>query len=419
MILGQTDWRGQRKKFGIKAADRRLGIFVLGKTGTGKSTLLKSMILQDIHAGAGVGLIDPHGDLADSLLDHIPPHRTNDVCYFRPDDYAHPLGLNVLEHVPREYRHLVADHVVSVFKTLYRDSWGYRLEYLLHNCALSLLDVEGTTLLGIPRLLTDEKYLARILPHIQDPIVRKFWREEFKVMKKDFQHEAAFPVLNKVGQFLSTFPLRNILGQVKSTMDFSFFMDRSKILIANIAKGNIGEQKSKLLGSLLLTKLFLTALSRAQPQRKDFYLYIDETSNIATSILASVLSESRKYLLNVVLATQYLDQLDTDIQKSMLGNVGTLMAFRLGSPDARTLEPEFAPEFRTLDLEHRGAYQMAIRLAVDGITSRPFSAVTLNPHYPFHRGQPEKIIAHSRQRYGVPRTVVEDKITRWLRLNDP
>src|SRR5574341_78585 len=237
LLLGQTDWRGQHKKFGIKAADRRLHMFMLGKTGTGKSTLMRTMLMQDIEAGQGLCLIDPHGDLADSLLDHLPSHRTNDICYFDPSDYAYPIGLNVLEHVPRAYRHLIADHLSSVFKTLYRDSWGYRLEYLLHHCALSLLDMEGTTLLGIPRLLTDARYLARIVPHIADPIVQKFWREEFTVMKKDFQHEAAFPVLNKVGQFLSTFPLRNILGQVKSTMDVSFCMDRSKILIANIAKG--------------------------------------------------------------------------------------------------------------------------------------------------------------------------------------
>lgn len=228
MILGHIDWRGKHKPFMMKAADRRLHMFVLGKTGTGKSTLLKSLTLQDIEAGYGACLIDPHGDLAASLLDHIPPERTNDICYFDPSDYEYPFGLNILEPIPRAHRHLVADHVVSVFKTLYQDSWGYRLEYLLHHCALSLLDVEGTTLLGIPRLLTDDGYLARILPHIEDPIVRKFWREELKVMRADFQHEAAFPVLNKAGQFLSTFPLRNILGQVKSTIDLPFIMDGGK-----------------------------------------------------------------------------------------------------------------------------------------------------------------------------------------------
>lgn len=415
MIIGETDWRGKRQRFGTKDADRRLHTFILGKTGVGKTTLIRNMIMQDLLAGRGLMLIDPHEDLAESILQHIPPERTNDICYFQPTDYEHPIGLNILEHVPRHYRHLIADHVVSVFKTLYKDSWGYRLEYLLHNCALSLLDVPGTTLLGIPRLLTDDKYLARILPHIEDPIVRQFWRQEWHVMRRDWQHESAFPILNKVGQFLSTFPLRNILGQVTSSIDFPYFLAKQKVLIANLAKGNLGEQKSKLLGSLLVTKTFLTALSIPQNTRRDFHLYIDETANIATSILASLLSESRKYRLSVCLATQYLDQLDQDIQKSILGNCGTLIAFRCGSPDAATLEPEFSPEFTAADLQYTAPYQIVIRLAVDGLTSRPFSALTLNPRYPYRQGRQEKIIAHSRKHFGTPRAMVEGKIERWLK----
>lgn len=408
--------RGQPKTFGINQPDRRLHTHIIGKTGVGKSTLLKNLITQDIQNGHGVAVIDPHGDLVEDVLNHIPTHRTGDVVYFNPADQDFPTGFNVLEQVEQSKRPLIASHVVSIFKNIYKDSWGARLEYILYNSILSLLNYENSTLLSIQRLLTDKTFRSQVIAKNSDPVIKNFWLKEYDVYNTDFKQEAISPIQNKVGQFLTSSPIRNIVGQVKSKIDMGFMMDNRRILLCNFSKGEIGEDKSQLLGSLVVTKIFLSALNRAsRPEhtRKDFYLYIDETQNVATPILSSILSESRKYRLNLITTNQYLDQIPVDIKKSIIGNVGTLITFRLGSHDAIELESEFAPEFNTVNLENLNRYQIYLKLAINGITSKPFSAVTLPPT-PISKTNRENIIKTSRQRYAIKRNVIEDKIHRWF-----
>ncbi len=417
-FIGHTDFRNQQRPFGIKHSDRRLHVHVLGKTGTGKSTLLKNLIIQDLRNGSGVCVIDPHGDLVTSLLDFIPSHRTWQAVYFDPADQDFPMGLNILESVDPSRRPLVTEHVISVFKNIWKDSWGPRMEHILRNAVLTLLELEGATLLWIPRLLSDSPFRQSVIPRVRDPLVKNFWLQEYERYSPAFQKEAIAPIQNKVGAFLTSVPIRHIVGQVKSSIDLGFMMDHERILLANLAKGRLGEEAVKLLGSLLVTKLFVAALGRvSQPEeeRKDFYLYIDEAHTLATDIFASVLSEARKYRLNLTLSHQYLDQLDRDIKQSILGNVGTLICFRVGAPDAQELQLEFAPEFAAGDLESLGPFQIYLKLAVDGMTSRPFSARTLAPAKPqTNEGNRESVIKSSRQKYGTRRSFIEEKISRWL-----
>jgi len=414
--LAKTNTRNKSQTFGIRQADRRLHMHVLGKTGTGKSTFLKNIIIQDIQEGRGVCVIDPHGDLAKEIIDFIPPHRSRDVIYFNPADQDFPVGFNVLENVAPVIRPLIASQVVSIFKNIYKDSWGARLEYILYNSILSLLDYENSTLLSIQRLLSDKEFRAQVVAKVQDPVVKNFWNKEFDNYNSDFRQEALSPIQNKVGQFLTSAPVRNIVGQIKSKLDMRFIMDNKRILICNLAKGEIGEDKTQLLGSLIVTKIFLSALQRAdQPEhlRKDFHLFIDECQNLATPILSSILSESRKYALNLTLTNQFLDQIPMDIKKAILGNVGTLVSFRLGAPDAVELEQEFAPEFSATDLENIGRHQICLKLAIDNMVSRPFSAETLPPIASATNSNRENIIKTSREKYGTRKAVIEDKIKRW------
>lgn len=416
--FAETDFRSQRRTFGIKQADRRQHCYIIGKSGTGKTTLLRNLIISDIRNGHGVAVIDPHGDLVESVLACIPSHRTDDVAYFNPADQAFPIGFNILESVAPTLQPLVASHVISVFKNIWQDSWGPRLEYILYNAVAALLEAEGSTLLGIPYLLANKVYRDRVVSQVRDPIIKSFWVQEYARYSPDFQREAIAPIQNKVGQFLTSAPIRNILGQVKSSIEMRFIMDNQRLLLANLAKGAIGEDKTSLLGSLLVTKIFLAALQRVhQPEeeRQDFHLYIDECHNLATPIFASMLSEARKYRLNLVLAHQYLDQLPREIKQGVMGNVGTLIVFRCGAPDAAELEQEFAPEFRAADLEHLDRHQICLKLAVDGKTSRPFSACTLSPTTPQRNEQNrENILKTSRQKYGMKRELIEGKIHRWL-----
>lgn len=420
--FAQTDHRNVRKEFGIKKPDRRMHIHIIGKSGTGKSTLLKNLIIQDIRNGHGVGLIDPHGDLVGSILDCIPSHRTGDVLYLDPSDHDHPIGFNILESVDPATRPLIASHVISVFKNIWQDSWGPRLEYILYNSVASLLDYEGSTLLGIPRLLNDKDFRAKVIQKIKDPIVKNFWLAEYEQYSQEFQKEAIAPILNKVGQFLTSAPIRNIVGQSKTKMDFGFMMDNQRVLLCDLSKGKIGEDKTSLLGSLIVTKLFLAALQRAkQPEseRKDFYLYIDECQDLASSIFASILSEARKYRLNLILAHQYLDQLPLSVKQSIFGNVGTLITFRLGSSDAMELAKEFAPVFNSIDLENLSKHQIYLKMAIDGMTCRPFSAGTLPARTPErNENNRANIIKSSREKFGMKKEIIEDKINRWLMKTD-
>ncbi len=418
VAFAQTNFRNQNIKFGIKQTDRRRHMYLIGKTGMGKSTVMENMIIQDIVNGHGVALVDPHGDFAEKILDFIPSNRINDVIYFNPADINFPVSFNVMESVNQEHRHLVASGLLGVFKKLWADSWGPRLEYLLRNAILALLDYPDSTLLGVLRIFSDKNYRNKVIAKIEDPVVKSFWVNEFSKYPQQFQTEAVAPIQNKVGQFLSTALIRNVVGQVKSTFDLRDVMDNQKILIMNLSKGRVGEDASSLLGAMMITKIQLAAMSRIdipEEQRKDFYLYVDEFQNFATDSFASILSEARKYRLDLIIAHQYIEQLpELTVRPAVFGNVGTIMCFRVGSADAEFLATEFAPYFTEEDLVNLTKYDAYLKLMIDGVASSPFSATTLPPLGGIHLTKnKEKVIAVSRERYARPREVVEDKISRW------
>lgn len=417
-LIAETNFRNQRVKFGIKPDDRRRHMYLIGKTGMGKSTAMENMIIQDIRNGHGLALVDPHGDLAEKVLQFIPNNRVNDVIYFNPADMNFPIAFNVMESVNPEHKHLVASGLVGVYKKLWADSWGPRLEYLLRNAILALLDYPGSTLLGVMRILVDKTYRKKVIAKIEDPVVKSFWVEEFSKYPQQFQVEAVAPIQNKVGQFLSTALIRNVVGQVKSSFDLRDVMDNQKILIMNLSKGRIGEDSSALLGAMMITKIQLAAMSRIdipESDRKDFYLYVDEFQNFATESFANILSEARKYRLNLTIGHQYIEQLDELVRAAVFGNVGTIMCFRVGSADAEALETEFTPYFTPEDLVNLTKYDVYMKLMIDGVASSPFSATTLPPFSisPQDIKNQEKVIKVSRERYAKPKEVVEDKISRW------
>jgi hypothetical protein len=410
--------------FGIRHHDRRLHVWAFGRTGMGKSNLLHNLSIMDMRVGQGLAVIDPHGDLVTKLLSFVPRRRTGDVIYFDPSDLDYPIGLNILTSVDKNYHFRVADQVISVFQHFWHDSWGPRLEDILRYSLLALLEVRGSTLLGIPMLINNPSYRAWVVDNLQDAMVKKFWTDDFPRAHKALQQEASAPVLNKVRAFLGAPPLRHILGQPHSTLDFSRIMDQGGIFLANLSKGKIGEHNSALLGSLLISKFFLSALARQdQPEeeRQDFFLVIDEASSLASKAFESLVSEARKYRLSLTLANQYLDQFPQEITKALLGNVGTQIAFSLGSPDAETLgRHAFAPKFNAQDLERLGAYHIAIKLAINGLSSMPFAATTLPPFEPVgNEATPETIIKCSRERYALKREIVEERIQRWLAADTP
>lgn len=417
-ILGQTNYRNVRRRFGLKPDDRRRPVYVVGKTGMGKSTLLLNCIAQDIAQGNGVAVFDPHGDLVERVLHHIPARRVNDTVYVNPADVDFPVAFNVFHHADPQQRSLIASGLVQVFKKIWRDAWGPRLEYVLRNALLALLEVPGNTLLGLPRLLTDDSYRARVVAAVRDPVVRRFWQVEFEQYPKVFRTETISPIQNKVGQFLITPLTRNILGQTKSRIDLSKVLDDGKILLLNLAKGKIGEDTSALLGSLFLTQLYLAALRRAhvaEAARRDFYVYIDELQSFTTDDFPSMLSEARKYRLNFAgLANQFIAQLPPPFVSSILGNAGTLIAFAMGSEDANVLGREFAPTFDVVDLQSLPQYSVYVKLSIDGRTSEPFSAETLAPFPPQTESQAAKIVAQSRARYCRAKHSIEEKIQQWL-----
>lgn len=417
-FIGVTDYRNQHKKFGIAKEDRRHHVYLVGKTGTGKSTLIKNMTIQDLRNGEGLALIDPHGDLVEEILNHIPKHRTNQVVYFNPADTENPIGLNILEAKNEEEKQLVASLLVSIFKHFWKEFWGPRLEYILYNSVLALMDSPGNTLLGVYRLLMDKQFRKKIVGQAKDAMVKLFWTEDFEKYPDRFKKEIVSPIQNKVGQLLTSSPLRNIVGQPKSTIDLKFIMDNQRILLVNLAKGRIGEDKSNLLGSVIVTKIYLAALERQNTpmeRRKDFYLYVDEFQNFSTDVFPSILSEARKYRLNLILAHQYLYQLSENIKQSIFGNVGTVVAFRTGSIDARELEEEFKPELRSEDIEKLENYHIYLKLLVEGRMSRPFSAITL-PVLEKRGDEADKktMVRVSRERFASKREAVEEKIRRWL-----
>jgi len=416
-FFGETTFRNERKRFGIKIDDRRRHIYVVGKTGMGKTVMMENMAIQDIRAGHGLGFVDPHGEAAERLLDFIPPRRINDVIYFNPADLEWPIGFNVMEKVGLTHRHLIASGLMGVFKKIWPDVWSARMEYILNNCILALLEYPGSTLLGVNRMLADLDYRKKVIDSITDPVVKSFWVKEFARYTQRYEVEATAAIQNKVGQFISAPLIRNIIGQVRSAIDIRKAMDEGKILIANLSKGRVGEDNSLLLGALLINKLQLAAMSRVdipEKKRRDFFLYVDEFQNFATEAFVNILSEARKYRLSLVLGHQYIAQMEESVRNAVFGNIGTLISFRVGAEDAEYLEKEFTPEFRVEDLVNLGKFNIYLKLMIDGIAGRPFSAETLFPFEKPEKSNKEKIISVSRERYGTQKSIVEEKISRWI-----
>ena len=419
--LGVTTYRDKNTLFGIKKKDRRQHVYLLGKSGTGKSVLMFNMIIQDINNGAGVCLVDPHGENVEAVLSAIPPHRMKDVVYFNPADQDYHVGFNVLELIDPQYKHLVASGLMGIFTKIWANAWSARMEYILNNAILALLDTPGTTLLGIPRMLVDKDYRQKIISNLKDPVIKAFWVHEYEAWQDKFRNEAIAPIQNKVGQFLSTNIIRNVVGQSKSTIDIFNIMNEGKIFLVNVSKGRIGEDNSGLLGGMIITKIQLAAMERVRiPEevRRDFYLYVDEFQNFVTDAFAGILSEARKYRLNLTVAHQYTAQLvaekSTAVRDAVFGNVGTMIVFRTGADDAEFLENEFDPEFTPQDVVNLPNYKIYLKLMIDGVTSRPFSAKTLPQMVKGgDKKVEEEVIRTSRELYCRSRAVVEKEITDW------
>ena len=378
--IGITNYRNQRQRFGIKDKDRLQHIYVIGKSGTGKSTLLENMAISDIRRGNGLGVIDPHGDIARDLINYIPDERKGDLIYFNATDTEHPIAFNPLHGVHPKYHHLVASGLISTFKKIWADSWGPRLEYILRYCLLTLMEYPDATLLDIQPLLTDMSFRNHVLLYVQNEASKSFWKKEFEKYSQQFRSEAISPILNKLGLFLTSIPLRNIVGQKTRGIRMQQILDEGKILIVNLSKGEIGEDASSLLGSILLTSIQLAAMHRAtQPvdTRKPFYLYIDEMHSFISLSFVDVLAEARKYGLSLFLTHQYIEQIDERIRGAIFGNVGTIISFRVGATDAEYLETEFYPIFNKDDFINLPKYEIYLKLMIDGAACKPFSALSL------------------------------------------
>src|SRR3990167_5747237 len=417
--FAETDYRSKRIKFGISDDDRGKHVYVIGKTGMGKSTLLENLAIQDIQNGEGVCFIDPHGGSAETLLSYVPEHRVKDVIYFAPFDQEHPVALNVMEDIGRDKRPLVASGLIGAFKKVWVDAWSARMEYILSNALLALLEFSGATLLGVNRMFADKDYRNMIVANITDPSVKAFWVDEYAKYSDKFATEATAAIQNKVGQFAANPLIRNMVGQSKSTFDIRKVMDDRKILIVNLSKGRIGEGNANLVGSMLITKIYLAAMSRADVGPEvvlglpPFYLYVDEFQSFANESFADILSEARKYKLSLTVAHQYIEQMSEEVRAAVFGNVGTMCAFRVGAYDAEILEKEFAPTFSIEDLVNLGAFQVYLKLMIDGVTSPPFSATTMEPISKLEISFHDDIVEASRRAFARPRSIIEESIRKW------
>lgn len=378
LILGETTFRRQHQRFGLLPQDRLRHLWVIGKTGAGKSTLLANLICQDIQRGEGLALLDPHGDLVETVLPFVPKHRVGDVLLFSPADREYPVSFNVFRQGRRPHADtaLLTSQLVSIFKKYWADSWGPRLEHVLRNAILAVAPDPRATLLFLYRFLTDEKLRAKVTANISDPVVRQFWLKEFPGYGRSLQSEAVAPALNKLGAFVAHPIIRNIVGQVRSRVDLIQLMNSRGILLANLATGQIGEDASHLLGGLLLTALQLSAMERARGGAP-IMVYVDEFQHFVTDSIATLLSESRKFGLGLILAHQYLAQLTDSVRDAVLGNVGSMMVFRIGASDAELLESEFSPPFTASDLMALPRYHAAVKVLARGEALAPFSARTL------------------------------------------
>lgn len=413
--FGVTNYHNNFVPFGIKRDDRRRHLYTVGKSGSGKSKLLELLIIQDIMDGKGFGVLDPHGDLIDNILRYIPEHRIDDVVLFDPADTSYPIAFNPLEAIADAYKMQVTTGFLDIFKKVFGDNWTYRLEHVLRYVTLALLDSPNTTVISIQKMLTDKNYRQKIVSRIRENTVKSFWVSEFAAWSEKFDSEAITPLLNKVGQLISTNMIRNIIGQPKTKFDLRDIIDKKKILLMKVSKGLLGEENSSLIGSMVITKLFQAAMSRAnipEEQREDFYFYVDEFQNFATDTFAEILSEARKYRLNLTMAHQYMGQLSEVVRTTVFGNVGSMVSFRVGAEDAAILEGEYTPVFKVRDIINLGVREFYTKMSVNGELREAFSGRTLSIP-PVTNDLTQRIIAASRAKYCTPREEVEDILAKW------
>jgi hypothetical protein len=418
--VAATNFRGHNTIFGLPRSDRGRHLYIIGQTGVGKSGMLELLTISDIYSPYGFAVIDPHGDYALNILARIPPERAGDVIYFNPADTDFPIAFNPMEvSDPKLKTHTVSE-LIGVLKRMF-ESWGPRLEYILRYTLLALLDYPDATMLDITRMLTDKKFRQDVLKYVEDPVVRNFWTIEFASWNDKFAAEAVAPVLNKVGAFTANPLVRNIIGQPKSSFNIRHIMDQRKILIVNLSRGLVGEDNAALLGALLVTKIQLAAMSRADipaTERSPFYLYVDEFQNFATDSFATILSEARKYGLNLTVANQYIAQMSQEVKDAVFGNVGSIIAFRMGADDAGGMQRYFEPKFLEYDLVHMHNRHFVVSMTIEGEKVPAFSAVSLNLP-PLPPSQFDDIIARSRAQYSVTRDFVERYVgERYLNPND-
>lgn len=414
-LFGMTNHHNNFQPFGIKQADRRRHLYVVGKSGVGKSKLLELLINADIQNGQGICVLDPHGDLVDNILRLIPKERIQDVIYFDPADTEYPIAFNPLEQVDEKYKMQITIGFIDIFKKLFGSNWSDRLEHVLRYTTLALLDSPNTTVLSILKLLSDKNYRQAIIARINDSVVKNFWVNEFAGWSEKFDSEAITPLLNKVGQLVSTNMVRNIIGQTVNTFNIRDIMDSQKILLMKVSKGLLGEENAQLIGSMIVTKIYQAAMSRAdirEEDRKPFYFYVDEFQNFATDTFTEILSEARKYGLCMTIAHQYLGQLNEGIRKTVFGNIGSIINFRVGAEDAAMLEQEYTPIFSVRDIINLGVREFYLKMSIDGELAEPFSGRTLEMKFPAQDFNHE-IIATSRQKYCTPRREVEAILQKW------
>lgn len=400
-FFAKAEFKNQHATFGIKRADRRKHMYIIGKTGTGKSTLIANMAINDMRNREGMAVIDPHGDLSEIILNYVPSYRINDIVYLEPYDTSHPFRMNVLEVKNPAHKELVSSGIVAIFSKLYSYSWGPRLEYILRNCILTLIEYPEATLPMVLDLLSDQNFRNKVLAKVNDQTLQNFWRNEFEKMQPRLQTEAISPIQNKVGQFVSSATIRGIIGHAKSTIDLEDIMDQGKIMILNLSQGKLGEDNAALLGAMFITQMQLAAMNRVnktEETRRDFYLYVDEFQNFATQSFIKILSEARKYRLNLTLANQYVAQVEEEVQQAIFGNAGTLISFILGAQDATAFAKEFGQLYKEEELVSLGAYQVIVKLSIDNITSFPFPAHTLPLPKSINQNK-EKVIRLSKERY--------------------